>query len=101
MQYLDKQKDENIAKIRQRLGDRALTFDTILAARTRQLQIPNLLGGDSKFCTSVGTMLSEGDVRLLRANLETSIGQQKTVTSSFDTARMQCLCEAPHKLNGR
>jgi hypothetical protein len=97
---LEKQKEENVKLIRQRLGGRALTYDAIQAARTRQLRIPNLLGGESKLCTSVGTMLSEGDGRILEVNLETSIGQQKTVTCSFDTASMQCLCEGSHKSSG-
>jgi hypothetical protein len=100
LQFLETKKDDNVKLIRQYMGDRALTYDAIQAARLRQLKIPNLLGGESEACVSVGTMLSEGDGRVLEVNLETSIGQQKTVTASFDITSMQCMCEGSHRNSG-
>jgi hypothetical protein len=97
---LAEQKEGSTAQIRRILGDRALAYDAIKAARECKLVVPNLLGGGGIAVTRFGTMLSEGDGRVLKTKLEISIGQQKTTTASFDSASMQCLCEGAHRSNG-
>jgi hypothetical protein len=86
-------KEKTVQKIRSMMGEKALSYDAIHAARMKRLEIPNLLGGDGVFCADGGTMLSEGDGRLIRANVKVSMGQQRTTSCSFDSASMKCLCE--------
>jgi hypothetical protein len=61
-----------------------------------------LIGGVETALPGIGTMLSGGDGRLLLTHLETSIGQQRTVTSTFNVVdgMVRCLCKCDHSSSG-
>jgi hypothetical protein len=99
--YLMKKKEEEVARLRQAIGNKALAYDSVLEARRRRLAAPTLIGGVETALPGIGTMMSGGDGRLLLTHLETSIGQQRTVTSTFSVmdGLVKCQCKREHSSN--
>jgi hypothetical protein len=79
------------ANLRDRLEqEQVLMYDAILLEKKKRL------GGAVMEVPDVGTMLSNGDQRLLAAHLTISLGQQKVATHSFNPLTMLCLCPGEH-----
>jgi hypothetical protein len=54
------------------------------------------LGGPTKETPDVGSFMSNGDGRILRAHFEVNLGQRRVVSYSFNPHTLQCLCTGPH-----
>jgi uncharacterized membrane protein YgcG len=97
MQAMEQKRAGQVEKLSSRLGDRVLAYDAILAERRRRLAVQGLMGEPGPVeVPDVGSMVSNGDQRLLATNLEINLAQQKVVTASFNPATMLCKCDAPH-----
>jgi hypothetical protein len=96
-----KKTEEEVARLRKAIGNKALAYDSVLEARRWRLAAPTLIGGVMTAVPGIGTMLSGGDGRLLLTHLETSIGQQRTVTSTFSVVdgMVRCQCKCEHNSN--
>jgi hypothetical protein len=83
--------------LRERMDpEQLLAYEAILADKKKKLAVQDLIGGGTVPVPDVGRMLSNGDHRLLAAQLNISLGQQRIATYSFDTTTMQCLCKGEH-----
>jgi hypothetical protein len=89
-------------RLRKAIGNKVLAYDSVLDERQRRLVVPNIIGGVEVAMPNVGTMLSGGDGRLLLTHLDISIGQQKTVSATFNTDNgvLRCLCSRSHENGG-
>jgi hypothetical protein len=96
--YLEKKTEEEVARLRKAIGIKVLAYDSVLEARRRRLAAPTLIGGVETAMPGTGTMLSGGDGRLLLTHLDTSIGQQRTVSATFNIVNgaVRCLCRGGH-----
>jgi hypothetical protein len=94
--FINKQKEEAIAKIKEGLGEKLLGYEAVLETRRRDLTTKHLLGGQPEPTPDVGSMVSTGDMRLLAVKMEVSMGQRRVVTTSFDPVAMTCYCSGPH-----
>jgi uncharacterized membrane protein YgcG len=94
--YMAKVREAQSTTLRGRLGDRVLAYDAVLKEKRRRLTVSNLVGGGLVEMPEVGSMLSNGDQRILSANLSISLGQYKIATYSFNTATMMCQCDGEH-----
>jgi hypothetical protein len=88
--------------LRERLDpEQLLAYEAILSDKKKKLAVGDLIGGGQAqvpLHSDVGTMLSNGDHRLLAAQLNISLGQQKIATYSFNTTTMRCLCRGEHNV---
>jgi hypothetical protein len=100
--YLVKKTEEEVARLRKAIGNKALAYDSVLEARRWRLAAPTLIGGVETALPGIGTMLSGGDGRLLLTHLDTSIGQQRTVSATFNIVNgvVRCLCRGGHSSGG-
>jgi hypothetical protein len=94
--FINKQKEDAIARIKDGLGDKLLGYEAVLETRRRDLATKHLLGSQPEPTPDVGSMISTGDMRLLAVKMEVSMGQRRVVTTSFDPASMTCYCSGPH-----
>jgi uncharacterized membrane protein YgcG len=95
-EFLNRQKEDNIAKIKAGLGDKYLAYDAIVAARRRNLATPHLLGGETAAIPDTGSFLSNGDGRNLLAHMEVNLGQRRVTSYSFNPNTFMCKCQGEH-----
>jgi hypothetical protein len=95
-QFLLKQKEDNIRKIKAGLGDEYLAYDAIVAARKKSFATPHLLSGETADMPELGSFLSNGDGRNLLAHMEVNLGQRRVTSYSFHPTILMCRCPGPH-----
>jgi hypothetical protein len=96
--FLAKAKNAAIERIQEELGDKYLSYAAILAARRKDMATPHLLGGKTEEMPDVGSFLSNGDGRILKAHFEVNLGQRRVISYSFNPNTMQCKCPGPHSI---
>jgi hypothetical protein len=92
-----KKREVQSGSLREKMDpEQLLAYEAILAEKRKRLTVRDLIGGRPVEVPDIGSMLSNGDHRLLAAQLNISLGQQQVTTYSFNTDTMQCLCKSEH-----
>ena len=87
-----KKKEETVGKLLALLGDKQPTYEAVLKISSRNLAAPTLEGGASTPAALVGSFYAEGDGRISRVHLKTSLSAKVNVTYSFNPATFTCCC---------
>jgi hypothetical protein len=93
---LDEQRIRAVAAVRAKMEQKMLAYDAVLEAKRSEMCTPHLLGGVAAGPPAMGTLLSNGDGRMLKVQVEVNLGQRRTTTASFDSVSLKCLCKATH-----
>jgi hypothetical protein len=89
--YLKKKKEEKITAVKNRLGTNLLAYEAIQRSNSKRMECINLLTGAISAPPCLGTMLSEGDGRLLSSDLRMLTKNKQILSSSVDLGTGRCL----------